>query len=153
MLPQAESKETSAHRVKVVRYRNMLASEMAISAWFRNPAGQVAGVCFAICPLARPMSSPPFGGCQDPLSLDTGRKAVDSAALGACTKGNQKMAMKQYWCRVLNQEGRVKAREILEGSNDNEPFGGAQRYLIQDSSIRTVEVWLEDRYVGKIHSR
>jgi hypothetical protein len=60
--------------------------------------------------------------------------------------------MKQYWCKVLSQDGRVDARETLEGSNDNEAFGRAQSYLIQDPSIRTVEVWLEDRYVGKIHS-
>jgi hypothetical protein len=60
--------------------------------------------------------------------------------------------MKQYWCKVLTQDGRVDARDTLEGSNDNEAFGRAQSYLIQDSSIRTVEVWLEDRYVGKIHS-
>jgi hypothetical protein len=60
--------------------------------------------------------------------------------------------MKQYWCKVLNQEGRVKARETLEASNDNEAFGGAQCYLIQNPSIPAVEVWLEDRYVGKIHS-
>jgi hypothetical protein len=61
-------------------------------------------------------------------------------------------AMKQYWCKVLTQDGRVDARDALEGSNDNEAFGRAQSYLIQDPSIRTVEVWLEDRYVGKIHS-
>jgi hypothetical protein len=60
--------------------------------------------------------------------------------------------MKQYWCKVLNQDGRVDARETLECSNDNEAFGGAQSYLIQNPSIRAVEVWLEDRYVGKIHS-
>jgi hypothetical protein len=61
-------------------------------------------------------------------------------------------AMKQYWCKVLNQEGRVWAHEILEGSNDNEAFGRAQSYLMQNPSNRAVEVWLEDRYVGKIHS-
>jgi hypothetical protein len=61
--------------------------------------------------------------------------------------------MKQYWCKVLTQDGRVDAREMLEGSNDNEAFGGARSYLIQDPSIRAVEVWLEDQYVGKkIHS-
>jgi hypothetical protein len=60
--------------------------------------------------------------------------------------------MKQYWCKVLNQDGGVNARETLEGSNDNEAFGGAQSYLIRNPSIRSVEVWLEDRYVGKIHS-
>jgi hypothetical protein len=60
--------------------------------------------------------------------------------------------MKQYWCYALNEEGRVNARETLEGSNDNEAFGGAQRYLAENPSILTVEVWLEGRYVGKIHS-
>ena len=60
--------------------------------------------------------------------------------------------MKQYWYKVLTQDGRVDARDTLGGSNDNEAFGRAQSYLIQDPSIRTVEVWLEDRYVGKIHS-
>jgi hypothetical protein len=61
--------------------------------------------------------------------------------------------MKQYWCYVLNQEGHVNTRETLEGSNDNEAFGGAQRYLAENPSIPAVEVWLENRYVGKIHSR
>jgi hypothetical protein len=60
--------------------------------------------------------------------------------------------MKQYLYNVLNQDGRVSTRETLECSNDNEAFGRAQSYLIQNSSIRTVEVWLKDRYVGKIHS-
>jgi hypothetical protein len=60
--------------------------------------------------------------------------------------------MKQYWCNVLNRDGRVNARETLEVFNDNEAFGKAQSYLMHDPSIRTVEVWLEDRYVGKIHS-
>jgi hypothetical protein len=60
--------------------------------------------------------------------------------------------MKQYWCKVLTQDGRVNARETLEGSNDNEAFGTAQCYLAEDRSIRSVEVWLENRYVGKIHS-
>jgi hypothetical protein len=59
--------------------------------------------------------------------------------------------MKQYSCYVLNREGRVNARETLEGSNDNEAFGTAQR-LTQNPAIRSVEVWLENRYVGKIHS-
>ena len=60
--------------------------------------------------------------------------------------------MKQYRCNVLNRDGRINACETLEVSNDNEAFGQAQSYLMQDPSIRTVEVWLEDRYVGKIHS-
>ena len=59
--------------------------------------------------------------------------------------------MKQYWCKVLAQDGRVDARDTLEGSNDNEAFGRAQRYLAQNPSIPAVEVWLEERYVGKIH--
>jgi hypothetical protein len=42
--------------------------------------------------------------------------------------------MKQYWCKVLNQEGRVKAREILEGSNDNEAFRRATRPLEERSA-------------------
>jgi hypothetical protein len=79
--------------------------------------------------------------------------AKDSAALVAVVKDNEVgAAMKQYWCNVLNRDGRVNARETLEVSNDNEAFGKAQSYLIQDPSIRTIEVWLEDRYVGKIHS-
>lgn len=60
--------------------------------------------------------------------------------------------MKQYFCYALTQEGRVDARETLEGSNDNEAFGRAQCYLAENPSIPTVEVWLENRYVGKIHS-
>jgi hypothetical protein len=58
----------------------------------------------------------------------------------------------KYWCYVLNREGRVNARETLEGFNDNEAFGTAQRYLMRNLANRSVEVWLENRYVGKIHS-
>ena len=79
--------------------------------------------------------------------------AKDSAARVAAVNDNQmEAAMKQYWCKVLTQDGRADARDTLEGSNDNEAFGKAQGYLIQNPSIRTVEIWLEDRYVGKIHS-
>jgi hypothetical protein len=79
--------------------------------------------------------------------------AKDSAALVAAVNGNQmEAAMKQYWCNVLNGDGRVNARETVEASNDNEAFGRAQCYLAENPSIPTVEVWLEDRYVGKIHS-
>jgi hypothetical protein len=59
--------------------------------------------------------------------------------------------MKQYFCYVLDQEGHVNAREILEGSHDNEIFGRAQGYLSQYPSIPAVEIWLDDRYVGKVH--
>lgn len=58
--------------------------------------------------------------------------------------------MKRYWCHVLDQEGHVNAREILEGSNDNEAFGSANGFLAQHPSIGAVEVWLEGRYVGKL---
>jgi hypothetical protein len=60
--------------------------------------------------------------------------------------------MKQYWCKVINREGRVKGRESLESSNDNEAFGRAQYYLAENPSVPTIEVWLEDRCVGKIHN-
>ncbi len=59
--------------------------------------------------------------------------------------------MKRYWCHVLDQEGRVNAREILEGSNDNEALGRANGFLAQHPSIRAVEIWLDGRYVGKLH--
>ena len=59
--------------------------------------------------------------------------------------------MKQYVCYVLDQEGHVDTREIFEGSHDNEVFGRAQGYLAQHPSIPAVEIWLEDRYVGKVH--
>ena len=59
--------------------------------------------------------------------------------------------MKRYCCHVLDQEGQVSARETLEGSNDNEVLGRANGYLEQHPSIRAVEIWLEDRYVGKLH--
>jgi hypothetical protein len=83
--------------------------------------------------------------------------AKDSAALVAAVNDNQmEAAMTQYWCYVLNGKGRVNARvnarETLEVSNDNEAFGKAQSYLIQNPSVRTVEVWLENRYEGKVHS-
>jgi hypothetical protein len=79
--------------------------------------------------------------------------AKDSAAIVAvCDDNEVGNAMKQYWCHVLNKEGRVNARETLDGSNDNEAFGKAQCYLAENPSIPTVEVWLENRYVGRIHS-
>ena len=59
--------------------------------------------------------------------------------------------MKRYCCHVLNQDGRVSARETLESSNDNEAFGCANGYLAQNPSARAVEIWLEGRYVGKLH--
>jgi len=59
--------------------------------------------------------------------------------------------MRQYCCYVLDQEGHVNTREILEGSHDNEAFGRAQGYLAEHPSIRAVEIWLEDRYLGKVH--
>jgi hypothetical protein len=60
-------------------------------------------------------------------------------------------AMKQYCCYVLDRQGRVSAREMLEGSHVNEVFGKAQGYLAEHPSIPAVEIWLENRYVGKIH--
>ena len=58
--------------------------------------------------------------------------AKDSAALVAVVNDNEVgAAMKQYWCNVLNRDGRVNARETLEVSNDNEAFGKAQGYLIR----------------------
>jgi hypothetical protein len=59
--------------------------------------------------------------------------------------------MKQYCCYVLDQRGRVNASEILEGSHDNEVLGRAQDYLAQNPSIPAVEIWLENRYLGKVH--
>ena len=59
--------------------------------------------------------------------------------------------MKQYCCYVLDHEGRVNAREILEGSHVNEVFGIAQGYLAEHPSTPAVEIWLEDQYVGRIH--
>jgi hypothetical protein len=59
--------------------------------------------------------------------------------------------MEQYCCYVLDQRGRVDARETFEGANDNEVFGRAQGYLAQHPSIPAVEIWLENRYVGKLH--
>ena len=59
--------------------------------------------------------------------------------------------MKQYFCYVLDQEGHVSTQEIFEGSHDNEVFGRAQGYLARHPSIPAVEIWLEDRYLGKVH--
>jgi len=61
--------------------------------------------------------------------------------------------MKRYWCCALDHEGHVSVREILEGSHDNEAFGRAQGYLAQNPSIPAVEIWLENRYVGKVHQQ
>jgi hypothetical protein len=95
------------------------------------------------------MSFPHLGDAGTPVILDIGRRLGRARAVCDKELGN---AMKQYWCNVLNRDGRVNARETLEVSNDNEAFGKAQSYLIQNPSMRAAEVWLEDRYVGKIHS-
>ena len=58
--------------------------------------------------------------------------------------------MKRYCCYLLDDEGRVNAREVFEGSHENEVFGMAHGYLAQHPSMPTVEVWQEDRYLGKI---
>ena len=59
--------------------------------------------------------------------------------------------MNRYCCYILDHEGHVSAREVIEGSHENEVLGMAQDYLAQHPSIPAVEIWLEDRYVGKIH--
>jgi len=59
--------------------------------------------------------------------------------------------MKQYRCYALDRLGRVNARQTLEGSHDNEVFGRAQDYLAQHPSTSAVEIWLDDRYLGKLH--
>jgi hypothetical protein len=61
--------------------------------------------------------------------------------------------MKRYCCHVLDQQGQINAREILEGSNDNEAFGRANGFLAQHPSVRAVEIWLEGRCVGKLHQQ
>ena len=102
-------------------------------------------------PYVAPLASPIWGMPEHPCrcTLD----GEDSTALVAVVNDKEVgAAMKQYWCNVLSQDGRINAREKIEVSNDNEAFGKAQGYLIQNPSIRTVEVWLEDRYVGKMHS-
>lgn len=59
--------------------------------------------------------------------------------------------MKQYWCYVLDRMGRVNARRTIEGSHDNDVFGRVQDFLAQHPSTSAVEIWLDDRYVGKLH--
>src|SRR5262245_26327127 len=71
--------------------------------------------------------------------------------LHALSRTNARRAMKHYCCHVLDQDGQINGREIIEGTSDNEVFGRANGYLAQHKSIRAVEVWLEDRYLGKLH--
>lgn len=59
--------------------------------------------------------------------------------------------MKQYFCHVLDQRGDVNARMTLEASHDNEAFGRAQCCLARDPSISAIEIWLGNRYMGKVH--
>ena len=85
---------------------------------------------------------PPFGGCANRYPL------------GYCTRfhdTNARCTMKRYCCHILDQNGQINGREISEGTSDNEAFGRANGYLAQHRSIRAVEIWLEDRYVGKLH--
>jgi hypothetical protein len=93
------------------------------------------------------MSFPHLGDVEAPVPMDIGRQETACRGVNDNHLGE---AMKLY-CYVLNREDRVNALETLEGSNDNEAFGTAQCYLAQNPSIRSVEVWLERRYVGKIH--
>lgn len=59
--------------------------------------------------------------------------------------------MKPYRWYALDRLGRVNARQTLEGTHDNEVIGRAQDYLAQHPSISAIEIWLDDRYVGKLH--
>jgi len=58
-----------------------------------------------------------------------------------------------YFCYVLDQKGHVNARVTLEASHDNEAFGRAQCYLARNPSIPAIEIWLESRYMGKVHQQ
>jgi hypothetical protein len=59
--------------------------------------------------------------------------------------------MKRYCCHIHDREGQVRAGQTFEASHDNEAFGRVNDYLAQHPAIQAVEVWLEDRYVGKLH--
>lgn len=85
---------------------------------------------------------PPFGGCANHYPLGYCKRLHDT---------NARCAMKRYCCHILDQNGQINGREIIEGTSDNEVFGRANGYLAQHRSIRAVEIWLEDRYVGKLH--
>ena len=59
--------------------------------------------------------------------------------------------MKGYCCHIQDKGGRVRACQIFEASHDNEVFGRVNDYLAQHPAVQAVEVWLEGRYVGKLH--
>lgn len=58
--------------------------------------------------------------------------------------------MSLYYCYLLDQKDSITAREILEGSDDT-VMTKARQYLAGHPAIPGVELWLGDRFLGKLH--
>jgi hypothetical protein len=57
------------------------------------------------------------------------------------------MSMSHYYCYLLDSEGKVRAREVMEGADDGDAVRKARRYLVAHPLIPAVEVWFAERRV------
>ena len=55
--------------------------------------------------------------------------------------------MSHYYCYLLDSEGKVRAREVMEGADDGDAVQKARKYLTAHPSIPAVEVWLAERRI------
>ena len=55
--------------------------------------------------------------------------------------------MSHYYCYILDQSDRIRAREIMSAADDSEVVGKARSYLTKHPNIHAVEVWLGERRV------
>jgi hypothetical protein len=57
--------------------------------------------------------------------------------------------MPQYYLYLLGQDGHIRAREIVTGSNDDEAASRARRYLSDHPKVPAVELWFAERRISK----
>jgi len=55
--------------------------------------------------------------------------------------------MSHYYCYLLDSEGKVRAREVMEGADDGDAVEKARDYLAAHPLIPAVEVWFAERRV------
>jgi hypothetical protein len=58
--------------------------------------------------------------------------------------------MLHYYLYLLDTEGHIKAREILNAPDDGAAMEKALAYLREHRAIPAVEVWLAERRVGTL---
>jgi hypothetical protein len=60
------------------------------------------------------------------------------------------MSMSHYYCYLLDGEGKVRAREVMESADDGDAVQKARKYLTAHPLIPAVEVWFAERRVGLV---